>query len=602
MDHQTRADLIHIGGGMLPKPIKDEYTRSTAMTADTNVAVRMRDGTILCADVFRPARGRYPVLLSRIPYGKHRAKYHALYLDPVRAVSRGYAVVIQDVRGRHMSAGEFYPFRDEGKDGFDTVEWCAAQPWSDGNVGMFGISYHGATQWLAAVEAPPSLKAIAPGVTSDSYYDSWLYQGGALNAFFAYAWAGDYLVDDFAGIPAEKAQAFAELRRLRQDPLAMVEHLPLNEMPSLRGLADYYYDWLAHPTWDDYWKGVSPRERFNKVQVPALNIGGWYDGFLRGTVRCYEGMRNRGGSALARDQQHLLLGPWKHEPMPDPVAGERYFGAHASGEAIDIHGLMLAWFDRWLKDEGNGVDTDPAVYYFTMGEDAWHSTEAWPPPDTKTIPYFLGSRGRANTLWGDGTLSRELSGEADAPDHYAYDPRNPVSTLGGPHLFGLPGIFVTGVQDQKPVEVREDVLVYTSEPLERDLEVTGNVSLSLWAISSAPDTDWTAKLVDVQRDGRAYNVCEGILRASYRESLESPMPITPGEPYEYEIDLGPTSMLFKRGHRIRLQVSSSNFPAHTRNLNTGRPHHDEAEPRTAAQTVLHDAEHPSNLALPATWR
>ena len=588
---------------MLPKPRKDEYVLSTSMRADTNVAIGMRDGTTLYADVFRPADSdRHPVLLTRIPYGKHKARYHSLYLDPLRATARGYAVVIQDTRGRHMSAGDFYPFRYEVEDGYDTVEWCGEQPWSNGNVGMFGISYHGATQLLAAVGAPPSLKAIVPTVTSDNYYDSWMYLGGAFNLVFATTWVGGGLLDNVSGHPPEKAQALAELRRWKRDPMAIAESLPLSAMPALRGLADYYYDWLAHPTYDDYWKALSPCERFDRVQVPALNVGGWFDGFLRGTVRCYQGIRDKGSTGLARSQQHLLLGPWTHEPLPNPAAGERYFGGHASGEAIDIQGMTLAWFDRWLNDEDNGVDTDPAAYYFTMGEDAWHASEVWPPPGMSMVRYYLGSGGKANTHLGDGILSLEPSGLYGTPDRYVYDPMDPVRTQGGAHLYGVPGLFLTGVREQGPVETREDVLVYTSEPLERDLEVTGNISLTLWAVSSAPDTDWTGRLVDVHPDGRAYNVCDGILRASLRDSLESPTPITQEEPYRYEIDLGPISMLFARGHRIRLQVSSSNFPAHARNMNTGRPNHEEAKSQAATQTVLHDSEHPSQLVLPAAWR
>ena len=568
------------------------------MAVETNVPVPMRDGTTLYADLYRPAgAGRYPVLLKRTPYGKQKPNYHSLYMDPVRAASRGYAVIFQDTRGRHASEGDFYPFRHEVEDGFDTVEWCARQPWSDGNVGMFGNSYHGATQWLAAIGAPPGLKAIAPMVTADSYYDSWTYLGGVFQLYWISGWAGGELQLGLPGTPAENPEAVAKLDRWAEDPLAFAKYLPLTGMPVLRGLADYYYDWLAHPTYDDYWKAISPRERFHKVQVPALNIGGWWDGFLRGTVRCYQGVRERGANNAARSQQHLLIGPWVHEPLPNPYAGQGHFGGGASGEAIDIQGMELAWFDRWLRGEDNGVDTDPTVYYFTMGENAWHGVDVWPPPDANTVSYFLHSGGRANTRPGDGSLSVDPPKEAEAADHYLYNPLNPVPTTGGA-VFGLPGILLDGVQEQGPAEAREDVLVYTSRPLERDLEVTGNVTLSLWAVTSAPDTDWTAKLTDVHPDGRSYGICDGILRASLGESLEQPTPLEPGELSRYDIDLGPTSMMFKRGHRIGLQVSSSNFPYYARNLNTAGPHHEEAEIHTAAQTVLHDADHPSCLILP----
>ena len=584
---------------MLPRPGKDEYHRKTNMAVATNVAVPMRDGITLFADVFRPADDtRCPVLLTRVPYGKHKPKYHSLYLDPLRAVSRGYAVVIQETRGRHVSEGEFYPFRHEVDDGFDTVEWCAAQPWSDGNVGMFGMSYHGATQWLCAIGAPPSLKAIIPTMTSDSYYDSWTYLGGVFQSFFANEWAGGDLVDDVSGPHPEKAEALAKLDRWKKDALSMERHGPLKDMPALKGLSDYYYDWLAHPTYDGYWKALSPRERFDRVQVPALNVAGWFDLFLRGTIRAYQGVRELGANELARGQQHLLIGPWVHEPLPDGHAGQGYFGSESSAEAVDLHGTMLAWFDRWLKGEDNGVDTDPAVHYFTMGANSWRSAEVWPPPEADALSYYLHSEGGANTRHGDGFLSLEPPVEGETPDHYLYNPLNPVPTLGGPHVHQSPETVPTGVQEQGSVETREDVLVYTSQPLEKDLEVTGDVALDLWAVTSAADTDWTAKLVDVHPDGGADNVCEGILRARFRESLEEPTLIEPGRAYRYAIDLGPTSMLFKRGHRIRLQVSSSNFPANARNLNTGGAHHEEAEFRLALQTVLHDADHPSCLVLP----
>ena len=572
------------------------------MAVETNVPVQMRDGTTLYADVYRPAGvGRHPVLLKRTPYGKQKPNYHSLYMDPVRAASRGYAVIFQDTRGRHASEGKFYPFRHEVDDGFDTVDWCARQPWSDGNVGMFGNSYHGATQWLAAIGAPPALKAIAPMVTSDSYYDSWTYLGGVFQLYWISRWAGGELQLGLPGTPAENPEATAELDRWLEDPLAIDKYLPLAGMPVLRGLADYYYDWLAHPTYDDYWKAMSPRERFHKVEVPALNIGGWWDGFLRGTVRCYKGVRERGANNVARSQQHLLMGPWVHQPLPPPHAGQGHFGGGASGEAVDIQGMELAWFDRWLRDEDNGVDTDPTAYYFTMGENAWHSVDVWPPPDANAVSYFLHSGGKANSRRGDGSLSVDPPKEAEAADHYLYNPLNPVTTTGGA-IFGEPGVLLEGFQEQGSVEAREDVLVYTSRPLERDLEVTGNVTLSLWAVTSAPDTDWTAKLTDVHPDGRSYGICDGILRASLRESLEQPAPVEPGELSRYDIDLGPTSMVFKRGHRLGLLVSSSNFPYYARNLNTAGPHHEESEFHTAAQTVLHDADHPSSLVLPIVGR
>ncbi len=588
---------------MLSSPAPAEYRRQLSLTIEQNIPVPMRDGTILYADVYRPSgRGRYPVLLQRLPYGKHKPRYRSLYLEPIRAVNRGYVVVLQDVRGRHVSEGEFYPYRYESQDGYDTVEWCAAQSWCDGSVGMFGISYHGATQWLAAVEAPPALKAIAPGVTADSYYDSWTYLGGVFQSFWMSDWAASFVLDNVGRQPDENPEAIAALRQWRRDPHAMARHLPLQDMPALRGLAEYYYDWLDHPTYDDYWKALSPRERFNQVTVPALNIGGWFDGFMRGTIRCYEGIRARGATDVARQHQHLLVGPWLHGPMPAAYAGQGFFGGAASAEAIDIQGIHLRWFDHWLKGDTNGIATDPNTMIFLMGANTWRREEAWPPPSAQPVTYFLRSEGRANTLNGDGRLSLDPPRAGEPADHYLYNPVDPVPTCGGAHLHGIPGVFATGVQEQSTVESRADVLVYISDPMEKDTEVTGHVSVTLWAATSAPDTDWTAMLVDVHPDGRAYNVCDGIVRARYRTSLEQPSPIDPGNAYAYNIDLGPTSMLFRRGHRLRLAVSSSNFPAYARNLNTGGFHAEEIEPRPATQTILHDADHPSYVTLPIVTR
>ena len=584
---------------MLPRPSKTEHTQVTSFTGETNVPIPMRDGTVLRGDVYRPSGpGRWPVILGRIPYGKHKPRYRSLHMDCVRAVSRGYAVVIQDVRGRHASDGEFYPFRYEDEDGFDTVEWCGAQPWSDGNVGMFGMSYHGTTQWLAAVEAPPSLKAIAPGLTSADFYDSWTYLGGAFHLWWTGQWSAGFSLDNLRGTQPEKADTISELRRWTRDPLAIARHLPVRDMPALKGVADYYYDWLDHPTYDDYWKALGAWERLANTRVPALNIGGYYDGFIRGTLRCYQGMKENGSTDQSREQQHLVLGPWIHSHLLPPSAGQRHFGGGASGDAIDYHGMVLAWHDHWLKGEDNGVESDPRVYYFVMGENAWRQDESWPPAGASVRPYYLGSDGKANSSGVDGVLSQEPPREREAYDTYLYNPLNPVQTVGGPYLPGIPGIVEAGAAEQGAVDRREDVLVYTSAPMESNLEVIGEVSLVLWAVTTAPDTDWTAKLTIVEPDGSSYNLCEGMLRASCRESLETPSAIEPGRAYEYRIDLGPTGIRFKSGQRFRLQITSSNFPVFARNLGTGGQVHQAEEAVTAIQTILHDAAHPSRLLLP----
>lgn len=585
---------------MLPRRSKAEHTRPTSLTVDTNVAVPMRDGTILRAEVYRPSgAGTWPVLLSRIPYGKHNPRYRTLHLDLVRAAARGYVMVVQDVRGRHASEGEWYPFRYDGQDGFDTVEWCASQPWSDGNVGMFGMSYHGATQWLAAVEAPPSLKGIVPGLTSADLYDSWTYLGGAFGLWWTGHWSAGFVLDNIADIPDHLKEAVAETRRWAREPLALSDYLPVRDVPGLRKVADYYYDWMDHPTYDDYWKKIGAWDRLSNVQIPVLSVGGYYDSFIRGTVRSHAWLKQNGATPAARDQQHMVLGPWIHSHLLPANSGQRYFGGGASGPGIDYQGMVLAWYDHWLKGEDNGVESDPRAYYFTMGDNRWQEAESWPPPSTPT-PFFLRSGGRANSRNGDGLLSLDPPGESEPPDSYLHNPLNPVPTVGGPYVRGIPGFVEAGSIEQSPAETREDVLVYTSAPVDRRLEVTGQVRLELWAASSARDTDWAVTVSVVEPNGASYNFCEGILRASCRDSLESPSPIEPDQVYEYTIDLGPTSIALRPGQSIRIRIASSNFPAFARNLGTGGPVNRESKEDAvvALQTVLHDAAHPSRLVLP----
>ena len=585
---------------MLPRRSKVEHTRPTSLTVDTNVPVPMRDGTILRAEVYRPSGpGKWPVLLSRIPYGKHNPRYRTLHLDLVRAVARGYVMVVQDVRGRHASDGEWYPFRFDGQDGYDTVEWCAAQPWSDGNVGMFGMSYHGASQWLAAVEAPHSLKGIVPGLTSADLFDSWTYLGGAFGLWWTGHWSAGFVLDNIADTPDHLKDAVAETRKWAREPLALASHLPVRDMPGLKKVADYYYDWMDHPTYDDYWKKIGAWDRLSNVKVPVLSVGGYYDSFIRGTVRSYRWLRENAATPATRDQQHIVLGPWIHSHLLPPNSGQRYFGGGASGPGIDYQGMVLAWYDHWLKGEDNGIESDPRAYYFTMGDNQWQEAESWPPPSTDTS-FFLRSKGRANTRHGDGTLSLDPSGESEPPDSYLHNPLNPVPTVGGPYVRGIPGFVDAGSIEQTPAETREDVLVYTSAPVDKRLEITGHLNLVLWAASSARDTDWAVTVSVVEPSGASYNFCEGILRASCRESLESPSLIEPDKPYQYTIDLGPTSIAFQPGQSIRLRIASSNFPAFARNLGTGGPVNRESreDAVVALQTILHDAAHPSRLVLP----
>lgn len=574
----------------------------THLTVDLNVPVPMRDGTVLYADIYRPAGGgRYPALLQRTPYDKSMVNIAYNLLAPQRAAARGYAVVIQDVRGRYSSEGEFYCFANEGPDGYDTIEWVASQPWCDGNVGTYGASYVGATQWLPALHRPPHLRSMVPQITASNYHDGWTYQGGAFELGFSIAWVLPWLATDTARRKAEQFPGRLEALIREVDQMARpFWTIPLTGLEVLRGVADYYFDWLAHPDQDEYWERWNIERHYGELDVAAFHVGGWYDIFLGGTLRNFVGMRTGAATERARRNQRLLVGPWLHGLPLGNVVGEVDFGMGASGAALDFDGMQLRWFDYTLKGEDNGVADEPPVRIFVMGSNLWREEQEWPLARARSTPYYLHSGGRANSLNGDGSLSPEPPGR-EPPDVYLYDPRNPVPTRGG-GLCCYPGAMSGGAFDQRPIEARPDVLVYSTPPLEQAVEVTGPIVVKLWAVTTAPDTDWTAKLVDVHPDGYARNLTDGILRARYRESQASPKLLAPGEVYEYTIDLWATSNCFLPGHRIRLEISSSNFPRFDRNPNTGRPIATETEPRPALQTVLHDADHPSHVILPIVPR
>lgn len=574
-----------------------------SVKTDLNVPSEMRDGTRLYADIYRPdTPNKHPVLLTRMPYNKALPSRRTIALDAIRAASHGYAVVVQDPRGRYASEGEFYPFMNEISDGFDSVEWCGAQSWSDGNVGMFGRSYAGATQWLAAVSRPPSLKAIVPGVTSSNYYEGWTYQGGALSYGFVASWAMFALtLGNLGAINRRIAIPEGTRQRLVKNIDAMLEEslwfLPLKEFPYLKdGLAPFFYDWLNHPTEDDYWKKVRIEDHYENIGVAALNVGGWNDIFLNGTLKNYTGMTQKGNSDLIRRGQKLIIGPWHHSAPAPEYSGEVYYGLMGSDSAIDLHGIHLKWYDYWLKGIDNGILGEAPVKLFVMGDNVWRDENEWPLDRTQYVDYYFHSRGNANSQQGDGILSREYP-KGETPDVYLYDPRNPVPTTGG-GLCCYPGLLRPGPFDQSVTESRHDVLVYTTSALEYDLEVTGPITVTLYASSSAPDTDFTAKLVDVCPCGCTRNLTDGIIRARYRESMSTAKLIEPGRVYEYKIDLMATSNVFKTGHKIRIDISSSNFPRFDRNPNTGREPSEEVDLKPAVQTIFHDQEYSSCITLP----
>ena len=568
---------------------------------ETDVAVIMRDGVTLHADVYRPdGPGPFPVILERTPYDKSTPGT-MIMLDPIKAAKRGYAMVIQDTRGRYTSEGEFYCFRDDINDGYDTVEWAASQSWSTGKVGMCGTSYVGATQWLSAISQPPHLAAIAPNVTASNYHEGWTYQGGAFELGFNVSWTMLQLtLANFKNIASRKSVPPESRDKLVCAVDSMQESFrasPVSEFPFLKGgLAEYFYDWAAHPDYDDYWKELCIEDHHSRVTAPALNIGGWYDIFLGGTLRNYMGMGKNGGSEEARNGQKLIIGPWQHGARGTSLVGTHYFGLAADAAALDLDGIHFRWYDHWLKGENNGILDEPPVSIFVMGENVWRDEQEWPLARAQATNYYFHSQGKANSLKGNGGLSTETPAN-EPPDVFLYNPEDPVPTRGGA-LCCNPYFAANGAYEQSSIEAREDVLVYSTPPLQREVEVTGPVTVTLFAVTSAKDTDFTAKLVDVCEDGCARNLTDGIIRARYRDSMSSPTLLEPGEVYEYTIDLWATSNVFKAGHRIRVEVSSSNFPRFDRNTNTGNTIAEDTEFKPAMQTVLHTSQHPSHITLP----
>ena len=560
---------------------------------EQNVIMKTRDGISLKADIYRPVSdGNFPVLLQRTPYNKDNAADFAR-----AAVARGFMVVVQDVRGRYTSEGEWYPFKHETDDGYDTVEWAAALPHSNGKVGMFGGSYVGATQMLTAIGHPPHLAGICPVVTASNYHENWTYQGGALEQWFDESWTSGLAQDTLNREIRKGTNAVigSTVLPLNQYPLFNLRLDPGSPSTTLK-LAPYFLDWINHPLYDSYWKQWSIEENFANIQVPVLSVAAWYDLFQGGSIRNYMGLKAQAGNPAARDGQHLIIAVGGHSGFGRKV-GEVDFGPDA---AFDENAVTLDWYDYLLQGKQNEFATEKPVRIFVMGENKWRYEDTWPLTRARQTSYFLHSGGKANSASGDGSLSTDPA-RSEVMDSYIYDPANPAPTVGGPLCCDTEHL-APGARDQEKVESRPDVLVYTTPPLDQDMEVTGPVTLDLFAKSSAVDTDFTAKLVDVWPDGMAQNLTEGILRAVYRDSATAARPIVPGKIYEYKIDVWSTSNVFLKGHKIRLEVSSSNFPRFDRNLNTGKTAADSSMYVKATNTILHDNDHPSALLLPVVPR
>jgi putative CocE/NonD family hydrolase len=539
---------------------------------DFNVRVPMRDGVELSADVYRPREeGRYPVLLSRTPYVKANER---TVDSGTTWAEHGYVFIAMDVRGRGDSDGDFVPYRNDGQDGYDAIEWAAAQPWSNGNVGTIGGSYGGLIQWLTALTGPPHLKAMCAMVSpSDPYVEFPTGISGPMNICWYHMTSGRTM-HPTKGV----------------DWMRVYEHLPLRTMDEAAGqIIPNWREEMNHEGLDEWQRVLSYQDKFDRVTVPVLHISGWYDDEQIGTPLNYRGMVERGGTPEARANQKLLMGPWPHGVNSTSKLGEVDFGPDA---VIDLRGTQQRFFDRWLKGEENGLETEPPVRIFVMGENVWRDEREWPPARTQFTSYYLHSNGTANSRFGDGSLSREAPG-AEPADRYTYDPARPV-----PFLTEPTSSQIGGPDDYAAIQRRDDVLVYASEPLEADMEVTGPIRLELFAASSAPDTDFTAMLLDVHPSGFAQRLTDSMVRARFRHGFDRTDLLEPGTVECYDIDLWNTSQRFGVGHRIALQISSSAFPKYDRNLNTGESLANSTEMQRAEQMIYHDADHPSRLILP----
>ncbi len=570
---------------------------------EKNVPAAMRDGTTLMSNVYSPSEGGpYPVLLTRLPYGKD-LPLGTSFLDPVKAAEAGYIVVVQDVRGRYRSEGKFVPFVREYEDGYDTVEWAARLAGADGSVGTYGLSYFGKTQWHAAVMRPPSLKSMVPSLTWGNHLNGVQMRGGVQELGLMQFWAQtaltlDLLLRKYSGDRERIGEKLPELVGTIDELLAGggYDVLPLTDLPNPDDLAPFVEGGFGRGVDDESWDYLNIDGKYESVEAPAFHIGGWYDCFIGETLKQYGAMKVRSREAGIRPPR-LMVGPWTHGDFGSTL-GDLDFGIGSSGVFLDYRGdltdVHLRWFDATLKGDEDALEGTPPVQVFVMGENRWRGYEEWPPPGSHTEEWYLIS---------DGSLRREPGRVADEPARYDYDPEDPVPTVGGPVL--MADIHRPGPRDQRGIEARSDVLVYTGPLLESAYTVLGPVYATLFAASSAPDTDFVTRLVDVYPDGRAICVADGILRASARESYPAPgvvrpvvpSPIEPGDVYKYVIDLWATGITFLPGHRMRVEVTSSSHPRWERNLNTGDGAFRSSRTEIAHQTIFNDAGRPSRITL-----
>lgn len=560
------------------------------MTVKRNVEARMRDGTSLQSDVYLPhGKGPFPTLLCRTPYDKGRDIHVEM---ATKFAERDYLAIVQDVRGRYESDGKFQPgffsaqHLDSG-DGYDTVQWASQLPWSDGKVGTFGNSYCGWTQWELAHTRPPNLRAMLPQGIAANLLDREL--SGVIRLGRILWWTINTLAPDERRRAQDPSSlhttAAAEQQWNDQDRHKWLWHLPLNDIPDsvMFGMGAHYRSWLMNHT-TDFFRFT---EKHRDVSVPALSTTGWYDQQI-GTIKQFTNMRQHGKTRQARENQYLIIGPWSHTSTDwRRSLGDVDFGPNAEKNYYEI---ADQWFRCWLRGERNEVAKWPPIRIFVMGANQWRDESEWPLRRTAFTDYFFHSGGSANTVSGNGELSQKPP-QKEPQDTYVYDPRDPVMTLFTPNGQHEP-------RDQGALDRRQDVLQYRTPPLTENLEVTGPITVRLWASSSARDTDFVIKIVDRWPDGFVQELCHGIVRARYRDSLANPSLLEPDRAYEYTITVNPTSNLFKPGHRLEVHVSSSDFPNFDRNHNTGGNDYSEMTLVSAKQTIFHDNARPSRLILP----
>jgi putative CocE/NonD family hydrolase len=583
-----------LSGAGLPAAALQASSSERSFVLENDITVPMRDGVTLRADVLRPrGEGPFPVLVYRTPYGKEFAlKEYTMFQH---AVERGYAVVVQDVRGRYTSAGEFRPYENEGRDGYDTIEWAARQQWSNGAVGTFGLSYPGAVQWLAAVENPPHLKAMVPAMTFSSA-QNFFYAGGLWDMSWI-EWIWDNIAPDVRAknnLPGPKTSDEATAAWTQAGP-KMLDELPLRQLEELRGIAPYYYDWLTHPFDDPWWDWCDLRNKYSRVHAAVLNLSGWYDDNYgpEGATTNFAGLLK--ARSVASDPEthfapypetYLLIGPWVHGvgSTGKTNAGERTF---APAAAIDYDEVILRWMDHYLRRKANGVEAEKPVRYFVMGADQWREANAWPPA-SKKVPYYLISA-KAGENWG--SLSADAPSTQKTFASFISDPAKPV----------VNAYAVSGAHDYRELAYRPDVLTFDSAPLERDTEVSGPIHAQIYFSCDCRDTDLWVRLLDVAPDSTAFNLMSpglDVVRASYRNPKKGRQLLKPHQVYQLRLDNLITSNVFRKEHRIRVQVSATFFPNFSRNLHTGDLEASSARMQKANMSIYTDRQRPSRVVLP----